>query len=245
MAKPTYAVCLERLQATHQMPSAECLPILISKLLGLAIVVTSPASKLPQIFNLVKSKSAEGIVVSMFICEVIVFSISWAYMAGQGMAFVEYGEAVIMNFLTCIIVTLVLAYSPGGVTLMHVLMMSAYAILLVAMLSGFVPLFMLRIALTGSVIFNISGRVPQILQNWRKSSTGQLSLIMFILNLGGTGVRVLTVLVQVLQASSWDKDLLFVLFNNVLSAGLNGIIVLQILYYTYYLKTKRAVTKSD
>jgi len=226
------------------MPSKECLPVLVSKLLGLAIVVTSPASKLPQIMNLVKSKSAEGIVVQMFACEVMVFSISWSYMAGQSMAFSEYGEAVIMNFLTCIIVVLVLTYAPGGIRALHIVMMVMYVILLVAMLSGLVPLFMLRLAFTGSILFNISGRVPQMLQNWRAGSTGQLSLVMFILNLGGTGVRVLTSLVQVLSAGVWDTDLLFVLFNNVLSAGMNGIIVLQILYYTYYLP-KTAVPKKS
>ena len=72
MARPSYEACLAKLLSTYNVPSKECLPVLISKLLGLTIVVTSPASKLPQIMNLVKSKSAEGIVVQMFACEVMV-----------------------------------------------------------------------------------------------------------------------------------------------------------------------------
>lgn len=234
---PTFQACFDTLLKTVQIPTKECLPLLFSRGLGVAMVALSPASKAPQIVNLVRSKSAEGILVQMFVLEVAVFSISWAYQAGMNLAFAEYGEAVILNWMTVIIVILVLKYSPGGLKTLHLLLMVAYFIVLGAMLSGLVPLVMLRLAFTWSVLFNIGGRVPQILTNWRNGTTGQLSLVMFVLNLGGSAVRVLTSFVQIVTSPQWSTDLLFVFGNYVLSAALNGVLTLQILYYSYYLKT--------
>eukprot|EP00931_Biecheleriopsis_adriatica_P105106 TRINITY_DN79695_c0_g1_i1.p1 TRINITY_DN79695_c0_g1~~TRINITY_DN79695_c0_g1_i1.p1 ORF type:complete len:258 (+),score=45.20 TRINITY_DN79695_c0_g1_i1:34-774(+) len=244
-AKPTAEACLSDLIKMLQFPSELCLPVLFSYAMGWAIVLGSPLAKVPQILNVVKSKSADGIRIDMFVLEVLVYSISWAYSAGMGMTFREYGEAAILNVMTCILVALLLIYSPSGVTAPHIALAIAYAVLLYLSLTGVMPLAVLRAGFSASVLFNITGRVPQILQNFRSSSTGQLSLVTFLLNAGASGVRVLTSLLQLINAGTLDKDLLFVLGNYVLSAAMNGVIFLQIVYYNYVAKDPATKKKSQ
>lgn len=72
--------------------STFCLRLAVSKALGLGIVVFGSIMKVPQILKIVNSKSAKGISLTMYILEVLAYTISLAYAVRKRIPFSTYGE---------------------------------------------------------------------------------------------------------------------------------------------------------
>lgn len=66
-------------------------------------------------------------------------------------------------------------------------------------------------------------RLPQIYENFKNKSTGQLAFITFFLNFGGGIARLITVL--------FETDDLFFQLQYVLGVSLSGTILLQFILY--------------
>ncbi len=64
----------------------------VSKALGLGIVVFGSIMKVPQILKIVQNKSARGISLSMYVLEVLAYTISLAYAYRRRIPFSTYGE---------------------------------------------------------------------------------------------------------------------------------------------------------
>ena len=58
---------------------SECIRLIISKILGYAIIVGATIVKLPQILKIYNSKSVEGLSISSFYFEVIQFTVGCCY----------------------------------------------------------------------------------------------------------------------------------------------------------------------
>jgi mannose-P-dolichol utilization defect protein 1 len=69
-----------------------CLRLLISKALGLGIVLFGSILKLPQMAKIVRAHSARGVSVEMYALEVVAYTISLAYAVRLGIPFSTYGE---------------------------------------------------------------------------------------------------------------------------------------------------------
>ena len=82
--------------------SRVCFNILLSKLLGYALVVTSFILKFPQILKLYKNYSVEGISLSAFYIEALGFTILSAYSLHNNQPFSTYGEQIVIS-IQCII----------------------------------------------------------------------------------------------------------------------------------------------
>lgn len=70
------------------------------------------------------------------------------------------------------------------------------------------------------LLLSLGGRVPQILLNWRRGNTGELSLFTCLLNFSGNIVRLFTTL-------ALTGDMLILAGTSVQTA-LNGILVVQV-----------------
>lgn len=80
----------------------ECIKLTMSKTLSLGILVGSLAYKVPQIYIIMKNKSAEGISVQSYIFEMLSNASNIIYFYYKGIPIKNYGEnisLIVQNFL--------------------------------------------------------------------------------------------------------------------------------------------------
>eukprot|EP01102_Stenamoeba_stenopodia_P019658 TRINITY_DN7473_c0_g1_i1.p1 TRINITY_DN7473_c0_g1~~TRINITY_DN7473_c0_g1_i1.p1 ORF type:complete len:269 (-),score=77.08 TRINITY_DN7473_c0_g1_i1:194-907(-) len=200
------------------------LDVVISKLLGYAIIAGSLMLKLPQIAIILRTKDVKQVSKTMFYLEVTCYTIAVAYAFHNNFPFNTYGETVFILIQDFIIVFLLHHYSNS---LNGVFFASAagYAAVCYAFYTGLVPDTVLTQLQALVVPLSVSSRVPQIISNFKTKNTGSLSFISFFLTFAGALARVFTTLKLVSDT--------IVLVGYILSCVLNGLITLQIVYYSY------------
>lgn len=196
--------------------------MLISKALGYVVILGSVAVKLPQIFRLIEAKSAAGISFSMFLLEVVGYTINLAYNYVRGNPFSTWGENFFLLAQTIVILALMFHYS-GGIGAKVVGMGAVWALALSTLLSGQVPMEVMSTLQLASVGVFIASKVPQVISNFMNRSTGKLAFLTFFLNFAGSAARVFTTISEV--------DDKIILASAILGAVLNLTITLQILIF--------------
>eukprot|EP00750_Incisomonas_marina_P013444 INCI17345.1.p1 GENE.INCI17345.1~~INCI17345.1.p1 ORF type:complete len:342 (-),score=60.98 INCI17345.1:180-1088(-) len=200
----------------------QCIKSVVSKGLGLGIILGSFLLKAPQIFNILKARSGRGLEPTALYLDVAAFIGPAVYNFRLGYPFLSYGESIVILVQNVIIVLLVWAFSPKPVAFSHKAMV--IAALCGAVVGGFaIPPEYLRVLPTLAITMTISSRLPQIAANFRTKDTGVSSSITWFLNFVGAAIRVLTTLNEtgdLLQASSFA-----------LGATCSAIILMQVCIY--------------
>jgi len=226
--------CFDTLFDEDNIGSAEflkCLQFVASKLLGYLIVAGSVFLKVPQIIQIVRAKSAEGISFSMCYLELFSYSIMVAYCLHLNYPFSVYGDSVFV-LIQVIILIFILHYYSNALNFRFAVGATVYFAVLSVMLGGFLNTPTLSFLQSLTIPLATSSRLPQIWQNFSSGSVGNLNFLTFFLNFGGALARVFTTI------SELNEPLLLLGFS--LSAFLNGIIVFQIVYYNNFAtKTKK------
>jgi hypothetical protein len=181
----------------------ECYTMLISKFLSTGILAGSVALKLPQILNLVSSKSVEGLSPEAFYSEVPLTILTVMYNYRQGYPFMSYGENVMVMIQNIILVLLLWKYmkpkpSMGFMISIISLFVGITAIckVLPAQYLHFLPMSNLPLV--------VYARMSQIINSYKNSTTGALSSITTALIFLGGLARVFTTINEV----GWDLNLL-------------------------------------
>lgn len=142
-----------------------------------------------------RAKSVAGLSLTANASELIAYSITFAYNARLGYGFSTYGELVSCWVQDIVLVFLLLHYGRG-ITKRAGFFAVAYCALLYAFLSGAVPMPILTALQASTIaIVALGGRVPQIVLNWKRGGSGQLSVLTCGLNLAGNAARIFTTLV--------------------------------------------------
>lgn len=186
------------------------------------MILGSVAVKLPQILSIVKAQSAAGISLSMFVLELIGFSITLGYNVARGNPFSTWGENFFLLTQTAIIIALMLYYSKG-IGALSIVSALVWITALGAMITDNVPLEVITLLQTASVGIFVASKVPQIIANFSNRSTGKLSFITFFLSTAGAAARVFTTLQEINDP--------VILTSACLGFGLNLIITLQIVIF--------------
>ena len=201
--------------------NVECLKSLISKGLGLAIILGSFLLKAPQIFNIVKSKSGSGLSLSSLYFDVMAFICPSVYGFRQGFPFLSYGESIVILVQNIIIVLLVWMYTKE-VTTGHKL--KVFVLISAAIGGAFaLPSGYLQLLPSIAIVLTIASRVPQVYANYSSGGTGVASSITWLLNFVGAVVRVFT--------TFNETGDMFQIAGFAIGASFSGMILLQILYY--------------
>jgi len=203
-----------------------CLKLLISKLLSAAIILGSVFLKVPQIVKIVNEGKAERISLVMLLLELTNMLFSMTYSIRQGYEFSVYGETAFISLQNVVIVALLYHYEKRASSELFAIL-SIYAISLYCFLlnPGDVISFQIVSFLYSlNIPIFVASRVPQIWTNFSYKSTGQLALLTWLLNFGGSMARVFTTV----QETSDN----LMLAGYVLGVLLNGTILLQILLYS-------------
>ncbi|KAL6982949.1 hypothetical protein U1Q18_016358 [Sarracenia purpurea var. burkii] len=214
--------CAFRSLSDGKFPDKDCLLPLISKLLGYCIVAASTTVKLPQILKILRHQSVRGLSVVAFELEVVGYTIALAYCLHKGLPFSAYGELAFLLIQAIVLVAIIYYYSLplGTKTWIRPLLYCAVAPTILA--GQIEPILFEALYASQHAIFFLA-RVPQIWQNYTNKSTGELSFLTFLMNFGGSLVRVFT--------SIQEKAPTSVLMGSVMGIVMNGTILSQIITY--------------
>jgi mannose-P-dolichol utilization defect protein 1 len=177
-----------------QFGDVECLQYALSKGLGVAIVAGGSIMKVPQIITIITSGSARGLSLPAHILETLSYGITLAYSVRNAFPFSTYGENAFLTAQNAIITTLIAALSARSplkaVLVVGFLGASAYS------LNAATPdnLALLQVA---TIPLGLASKIPQIAQNARARSTGQLSAFAVFSQLFGSLARLFTTLTEV------------------------------------------------
>ncbi|XP_074479900.1 mannose-P-dolichol utilization defect 1b [Sebastes fasciatus] len=213
--------CYDEFFLDFNLLHVPCLKIVLSKGLGIGIILGSVMVKLPQIFKLMGAKSAEGLSFNTVLLELLAITGTMAYCIVNEFPFSAWGEALFLMLQTVIIGFLIQHY--GGKTSRGLLFMVVYFVLLVLVLSPVTPVSVITSMQAFNMPAIIIGRLIQAAANFRNGHTGQLSAISVFLLFAGSLARIFTSLQE-------TGDTLMAL-TYVISSTCNGIIALQVLYY--------------
>lgn len=198
-----------------------CLKIVLSKGLGIGIILGSVMVKLPQILKLMGAKSAEGLSFKSVLLELLAITGTMAYSIANKFPFSAWGEALFLMMQTVTIGFLIQHY--GGRSSRGLLFLVVYFGLLVLVLSPVTPISVVTSMQASNVPAIIISRLIQAWSNFRNGHTGQLSAVSVFLLFAGSLARIFTSLQE-------TGDSLMAL-TYVISSTCNGVIALQVLYY--------------
>lgn len=212
--------------------ATKCLGDFAAKSVSYAIMTGAFGLKVPQILNIVSTGSVEGLSPIAFYSEVPAAMTTVLYNYSIKSPLTNYGETIIILAQNIILVILLWIHMKPRPSLLEIIGVSTifFAILLGSL---YIPEGARDICYTiSSNGLLISSRVPQILKNFRQSSTGQLSSLTTFLLFAGTIARILTTL----KDNGLNFALLSVLF---LSLLLSTTLLVQMWIYSSKQGTKK------
>lgn len=213
--------CYDEFFLNFNFLDVPCLKIILSKVLGIGIILGSVLVKLPQILKLMRAKNAEGLSFKSVLLELLAITGTMVYSIANKFPFSAWGEALFLMLQTVTISFLIQHYrgrSSGGL-----LFLVLYFGLLVILLSPVTPMSVVIYMQAFNMPAIIIGRLIQAASNFRNGHTGQLSAVSCFLLFAGSLARIFTSLQE-------TGDSLMAL-TYIISSACNGIIALQVLYY--------------
>uniref|UniRef100_A0A671T779 Mannose-P-dolichol utilization defect 1 protein homolog n=1 Tax=Sinocyclocheilus anshuiensis TaxID=1608454 RepID=A0A671T779_9TELE len=243
--------CYDEFFLQFNLLHVDCLKIVISKGLGIGIILGSVLGmktptfiftthknpnnflltlmlcaclftvKLPQILKLIGAKSAEGLSFNSVLLELFAITGTMAYSIANSFPFSSWGEALFLMLQTVTIGFLIQHY--GGNTIKGLGFLAVYCGLLAVVLSPVTPVSVVTTMQASNMPAIIFGRLIQAGTNYRNGHTGQLSAISVFLLFAGSLARIFTTVQET------GDSLMAVTY--IISSFCNGVIAAQVLYY--------------
>jgi len=205
----------------------ECLKYSLSKALGIGIVVGGSIMKLPQLLLIMRSRSARGLSLSAYILETLAYGINTAYSFRNMFPFSTYGENLFLTIQNVLITFLIIFYTPS-LRLARRRRNAQMSYALLGLIAGILvvcysPMGILAFLQLSTLPLSLTSKVPQIRQNNRFRSTGQLSAFAVGSQIVGCLARLFTTATEV---GDWLVSAGFAL-----ALGLNSILGVQLWLY--------------
>jgi mannose-P-dolichol utilization defect protein 1 len=166
--------CYQELVLNVDLTNIDCVKLGISKALGVAIVGVSAIVKVPQLINLLSSKSAAGISFLSYALETVAYLITLSYNVRMNNPFSTYGENIFIAVQNIAIATLVLHYGgkgAGAAAFVAVLGAGLYALFS----EDIVDMKTMAMLQAAAGVIGVASKLPQILTIFMEGGTGQLS----------------------------------------------------------------------
>eukprot|EP00879_Flechtneria_rotunda_P002573 GHRR01002772.1.p1 GENE.GHRR01002772.1~~GHRR01002772.1.p1 ORF type:complete len:246 (+),score=70.33 GHRR01002772.1:204-941(+) len=208
--------------AHGRLPPTDTIKLLVSKMLGYGILVFSVLVKLPQVANVVRAQSADGLSAVSFELESWGLLVHTAYGYLKGLPFSTYGEASMLFAQNLLLLGLIYKYArlPASRRLAALVLAGGT---IAAVVTGNVSMEIASAAYDLNNAILVCARLPQILKNFSNRSTGQLSIITYAANTLGCLARIFT--------TTQEGGGAAMLRSYAISLVLNSILVAQILVF--------------
>ncbi|KAJ3755465.1 hypothetical protein EV360DRAFT_96150 [Lentinula raphanica] len=218
--------CYTSLVYNLELGDVRCWKYAMSKGMGIGIVVGASVMKLPQLIIVLQSRSAKGLSLTSFILETLAYAINFFYSYRNGFPFSTYGENLFLSIQNTIITFLIILYNrrwgpPSSPFISFLPFFSLTLLTLLLLLLSPKPLLSLLQLLT--LTLSLSSKLPQIIQNHRSRSTGNLSAFAVGAQVAGCLARVYTNWAEVGDG--------LVGLGAGLGAVLNGVVGWQVWWY--------------
>jgi len=221
--------CYSSLIEDFNYRDVDCIKYAISKGLGFGIVAGGAIVKVPQIIKIVQARTAKGVSVSSYLLETLACVISLAYNIRQNNPISTYGETFFVTIQNLIILGLMLHYSGKNVSAFIILSSFLFFGNILGrstsvtqfdgsvVTTAWVSKELLLILQAATIPINLFSKIPQIIENHKNKSTGQLSAFTIFNYFAGSLARVYTTLTEVDDVVILSGFLLSTLFNCVLA----------------------------
>ncbi|KAF4617499.1 hypothetical protein D9613_006444 [Agrocybe pediades] len=223
VGKECYTSLVENLDITD----VKCLKYSLSKGLGIGIVVGGSIMKVPQILLIINARSARGLSLPAYVLETLSYAITLAYSFRHQFPFSTYGENLFLTLQNVLITLLIIHYSPSSrltrknsSAKTQKLLLTTGATLASSFALYTVPTDVLSLLQMTTLPLSLFSKLPQIRQNYRSQSTGQLSAFAVISQIAGCLARLFTTATEVNDLLVSAGFALALLLNLVLGAQL-------------------------
>jgi mannose-P-dolichol utilization defect protein 1 len=149
--------------------------------------------------SVLRAQSARGLSLTAYVLETISYTINLAYSSRNGFPFSTYGENFFLTVQNVIITFLIIFYkmsTPRPLTLAPNPIGRMVATSLIPLAAGFAlftaPASTLAALQLGTIPLSLFSKLPQIAQNYRARSTGQLSTFAVVSQIAGCAARLFT-----------------------------------------------------
>ncbi|GKY92357.1 hypothetical protein MPSEU_000206600 [Mayamaea pseudoterrestris] len=210
-----------------------CWTQLVSKLLGVVIILGSCLNQIPVMMNLYKSKSASGLSKTFLYGDILIKVNAAAYGYLTNMPMTAYGENIALSIQS--VGVLLLAWHFSNVTVDEKVTALVGATTYFVLVTKLLPDNYRYILLASIWPIMVYSRGAQILETQKVKHTGAQSIITTGSNLLGSLARIGTTIVEV----GFDIPMLTGLL---LSAGLNTLATIQ--YFAYKKNTDKLYSSS-
>ncbi|KAF8628190.1 hypothetical protein AX15_004052 [Amanita polypyramis BW_CC] len=231
IGKECYATLVENLE----FDDVRCLKYALSKGLGIGIVVGGSIMKVPQILLIVKDRSARGISLPAYILETLSYAITLVYSFRNNYPFSTYGENFFLAIQNVVIVFLIVSYTPRVSNKFQKLVTALVATVASLGLLYIIPDGPLSFLQMSTLPLSVFSKLPQIRQNAKAQSTGQLSSFAVVAQIAGCLARLFTTATEV---NDW-----------IVSAGFAVALILNLILglqmYVYWPKARKAVYEME
>ncbi|KAF7768001.1 hypothetical protein Agabi119p4_7244 [Agaricus bisporus var. burnettii] len=198
----------------------DCVKYAISKGLGIGIVVGGSVMKVPQMLLILNAGSAEGLSLPAYILETLSYAITLAYSVKNQFPFSTYGENLFLTIQDILITLLIIAFAPSKKPASS----NKPRDLTVALLSmagtaytlNSLPISTLALAQIATLPLSLFSKFPQIAQNAKAKSTGQLSAVAVLAQILGCVARLFTTATEVKDPVVFTAFALALVLNSVL-----------------------------
>lgn len=188
--------CYDIMVTKGDFLNKSCIRDLVSKTLSSAILIGGALLQVPQIINILRSKSVAGLSLFSLYSQVFIPITFITYNLHKGNPISTWGENIFALIQNLIIVFCFWQLSKPSISLKHKIIMifgfiglAAGCMSLKEDLHFLLPLSCLPLLVTS--------RLPQIWANYQNKHTGPLSAFSFMLILGGSAARCYTTLIEV------------------------------------------------
>ncbi|KAF8958680.1 hypothetical protein BDZ97DRAFT_1668104 [Flammula alnicola] len=217
--------CYTSLVENLDIGDVKCLKYSLSKGLGIGIVVGGSIMKVPQILLIVNARSARGLSLPAYILETLSYAITLAYSFRHQFPFSTYGENLFLTLQNTLITLLIVHYAPTrsltrGDNKSQKIVVGTLLTIASAFALYTIPTDLLALLQMTTLPLSLFSKLPQIRQNYRSQSTGQLSAFAVISQIAGCLARLFTTATEVGDLLVSAGFALALLLNIVLGAQL-------------------------
>lgn len=213
--------CYEEIFLKQHFFDMGCNKMILSKVLGYAILVGSLMVKVPQIVKIYWNRSGEGVsVLAESIMLAAIFG-SMAYGFTSEFPLSAYGDSFFLFIQTILIILLVLYYKRQYLLVIIYLLLSL--LVTVLMYRRMIPIGVVGILAGLSLVLSLISRLWQSFCIYRAQSTGNLSAITMLMLFFGSMARIFTSIEE-----TGDKTLIWTYILNTLA---NSLLLFQLGYY--------------
>ncbi|KAF8199961.1 hypothetical protein K438DRAFT_2015944 [Mycena galopus ATCC 62051] len=201
VGKECYTSLIENLD----IGDVKCIKYSISKGLGIGIVLGGSIMKVPQLLLIVRARSARGLSLPAYILETLSYAITLEYAYRNEFPFSTYGENLFLTIQNVLITLLIILYAPrpSSADKTTNAVIASLGILVFFLGCSLIPLPMLALLQVLTLPLSLFSKIPQISENYRAQSTGQLSAFAILSNIVSAGFALALLLNIVLGAQLW------------------------------------------